>query len=74
MISPSPFLIAPRTPDPLLPAEAVAAQLGIKVETLANWRSNKRYSLEYVRVGRLIKYRQSAVDRFVESRSVGGAS
>lgn len=56
--------------DPLLTSRQAAAVLGVQEETLCNWRSTKRYSIEFVKVGRLVKYRQSALDRFIAARTV----
>ena len=47
--------------------------LGIAPATLAVWRCTKRYALPYVKVGRLIRYKQSDVEAFIESRiQLGG--
>ena len=51
--------------DPLLTAAQVSAQIGVKPETLEVWRSTRRYPLDFVKVGKLVRYRQSAVDRFL---------
>ena len=42
--------------------------LGIAPATLAVWRCTKRYKLPYVKVGRLIRYKESDVEAFIESR------
>ena len=56
--------------DPLLSEQQAAAQLGVKPSTLQVWRSTRRYPLAYVKVGRCVKYRASAVQEFIESRTV----
>lgn len=56
--------------DPLLSEEQAANQLGVKPTTLQVWRSTKRYSLAYVKVGRCVKYRASAIEAFIASRTV----
>lgn len=56
--------------DPLLSEQQVAEQLGVKPSTLQVWRSNRRYGLAYVKVGRCVKYRASAVQAFIDSRTV----
>ena len=56
--------------DPLLTEQQTADELGIKPTTLQVWRSTKRYSLPYVKVGRNVRYRASAVQAFIESRTV----
>ncbi|HEY8708301.1 MAG TPA: helix-turn-helix domain-containing protein [Burkholderiaceae bacterium] len=61
---------AARQPDPLRTPVEAAAQLGVQPNTLEVWRTNKRYTLAYVKVGRLVRYRQSAIDAFVDSRTV----
>ena len=48
--------------------------LGIETSTLAVWRSTKRYALPYIKVGRLIRYRESDVEAFIESRVQNGDS
>ena len=44
--------------------------LGISKETLAMWRCTKRYALPYIKVGRLVKYREADLVAFLESRRV----
>jgi excisionase family DNA binding protein len=58
-----------RHPD-LMPPAAAAAYLGVKESTLAVWRCTKRYPLPFVKVGRLVQYRKSALDAFLASRTV----
>ena len=53
--------------DPLRPPEEAARQLGVKIQTLTNWR-NQRIGPECVRLGgRVIRYRQSALDAYVKT-------
>lgn len=60
-----------KTPsDPLMDQRQAAEYLGLKPGTLEVWRSTKRYALAYVRIGRNIRYRQSALDAFLASRTV----
>lgn len=62
------------TNDNQLRNEAEAAQiLGVKTGTLQVWRSTKRYALAYVKVGRLVRYRQSDLEAFLASRTVEAA-
>jgi excisionase family DNA binding protein len=56
-------------PDPLLSRKEAAEYLGIDARTLANWKCSGRYRLPAVRVGRLVKYRKSALERFIEERT-----
>lgn len=50
----------------LSPVQA-AELLGVKEQTLANWRSTKRYPLPYVKIGRNVKYRLGDVENLIES-------
>ena len=58
--------------DPLLNEQAVAEQIGVKPTTLQVWRHTKRYDLSYVKVGRNVRYLQSAVDAFISARTQSG--
>lgn len=42
--------------------------LGLEPGTLSVWRSTQRYSLPFCKIGRLVKYRESDLLAFVESR------
>jgi len=55
----------------LLTAEEVADLLGVTTHTLAVWRSTGRYSLPYVKSGRLVRYRETDVHKFIEKRLCG---
>ena len=59
-----------QTTDPLLTQEQAAEALGVKPDTLSVWRCTKRYALAYVKVGRSVRYRRSAVEAFLASRTV----
>ena len=50
---------------------SAARYLGVEPRTMANWRSSKKYNIPYVKVGSLVKYRQSDLDDFLESRTMG---
>ena len=54
--------------DPLLSRRDAARLLGVKVETLEVWASTGRYNLPFVKVGRLVKYRFSDLQAFVQER------
>ncbi|MBU2766150.1 helix-turn-helix domain-containing protein [Acidithiobacillus ferrivorans] len=45
-----------------------AEVLGVKVSTLTNWRSTGRYSLPFIRVGRLIRYRVADLAAWIAKR------
>jgi excisionase family DNA binding protein len=55
----------------LFTPEQAANYLGLKPQTLANWRMTGRYQLPFLRCGRLIKYRSADLDQWLESRRVG---
>ena len=59
----------------LLDSEETANWLGLKNKhTLEIWRSTKRYpELEYIKVGRLVRYKREAVERFLDSRTISAA-
>jgi hypothetical protein len=59
--------------DPLRTEVEAAEALGVKPTTLQIWRCTKRYPLAYIKVGRLVRYRQSALDAFLTSRTQGEA-
>jgi excisionase family DNA binding protein len=58
----------------LLTREQAAEFLGLRPQTLAVWASTRRYALPMVKVGSLVRYRRSDLERFLESRTVGGNS
>jgi len=58
--------------SPLLDPNRAAEFLGVSRETLAVWRCTKRYPLPYIKVGRLVKYREADLAAFLESRRVSG--
>lgn len=58
------------TCDPLLNEVQAAEILGVKPATLQVWRSTRRYPLDYVKAGRLVRYRLSAVEKFIRTRTV----
>lgn len=51
----------------LTPHEA-AEMLQVKESTLRIWRYTKRYPLPYIKTGRLVRYKESDVRAFIESR------
>jgi len=53
----------------LLTAAQVGELLGVTPQTLAVWRSTGRYSLRYVKSGRLVRYREEDVHAFIVSRT-----
>ena len=58
----------------LLNRKEAAEYLGLAENTLAVWKSTRRYDLPVVMVGRLPRYRQSDLDSWLASRTVGVAA
>lgn len=56
--------------EQMLSREQAAAFLGVKPQTLAVWASTHRYGLRFFKIGRLARYKQSDLERFIESRAV----
>ncbi len=59
-----------QTRTDLLTRKQAAEYLGITPRTLAVWACVKRYGLPYVKIGRLVKYRRSDLDSFIEHRTI----
>jgi len=60
--------------DPLLTPPEAAAYIGVTENTLSVWRCVGRYAIPYIKSGRLVKYRKSALDAFLDRRTVGGGA
>jgi excisionase family DNA binding protein len=54
----------------LLTPEEAAKILGLSVETLNVWRATKRYNLPYVKTGRLVRYKHSDIEAFIQARTI----
>ncbi len=52
--------------------EFASEYLDVKRGTLQVWRCTKRYPLPYVKVGRLVRYRMSDLEAFLQARTMGG--
>jgi excisionase family DNA binding protein len=52
----------------LLSTEEAAEYIGVQPQTLALWRSTGRYRIPYLKIGRLVRYRQSDLDVWLSSR------
>jgi predicted DNA-binding transcriptional regulator AlpA len=52
--------------DPIATSEL----LGVTRGTLAGWRCTKRYDLPFVKIGRVIRYRDSDIQNFLEQHTV----
>lgn len=62
--------VSSRNTSNLLNNEEAAGYLGVAPNSLAVWRTTKRYPIPYVKVGRLVKYRVADLNAFLESRTV----
>lgn len=58
--------------DPLLTPSEAAAYIGVTENTLSVWRCVGRYNIQFVKVGRLVRYRKSALESFLDRRTHGG--
>lgn len=63
-----------RKSDQLLTPAGFASEYGIPEGTQAVWRCTGRYSLPYLKIGRLVRYRRSEIEAWLSARSMGGAS
>jgi len=66
----TPAKLASGASSNLLTPEEVAEQIGLSVETLAQWRSQKK-GIPFVKVSRnCVRYRKSDLDDWIEERIV----
>jgi excisionase family DNA binding protein len=56
-------------PRELLDEKQAAEHLTVSPGTLSVWRSTGRYNLPFVKVGRMVRYRLSDLDAWLEARS-----
>ncbi len=56
----------------LLNRKEAAEYLGTTEGTLAVWACAKRYGLPFIKVGRLVKYRLTDLEAFLDSRTQNG--
>jgi excisionase family DNA binding protein len=54
----------------LLNTDEAAALVGAKPSTLSIWRCTKRHNIPFVRVGRLVRYREQDVLGWLERNTV----
>lgn len=59
-------------PTQLLTRKLAAEFLGVQENTLAVWATNKRYNLPFYKVGRLVKYKISDLEKFISENQKGG--
>jgi hypothetical protein len=58
----------------LLSRPQAAEYLGVRPQTLAAWQCTGRYNLPLIHVGRLVKYRQSDLERWLLERTSNNGS
>lgn len=64
------FVSSHKNQSNLLTNEEAAEYLGVAPNSLAVWRTTKRYQIPYVKVGRLVKYRLPDLEAFLNSRTI----
>lgn len=57
--------------DKLLSRKEASEFLGCKENTLAVWATNQRYDLPFYKVGRLVKYKLSDLENFIDKNQQG---
>lgn len=62
-------VIKQQSHDPLLTPIEAAEYIGVSKDTLSVWRSVGRYQIPFIKSGRLVKYRKSALDAFLDRRT-----
>jgi excisionase family DNA binding protein len=56
--------------DPLFNNDQSANYIGVTPRTMEVWRCTKRHKIPYIKVGRLVKYRKSSLDTFLNQQTV----
>lgn len=56
-------------PDPLRTIQELADQLGVPVTTVYRWRSAGKPCPRAIRVGKHLRFRQSAIDAFLDAQA-----
>jgi excisionase family DNA binding protein len=59
--------------DELLDYKGGALFLGVRRGTLQVWVCTGRYGVPYLKIGRLVRFRKSALAAWMQSRERGGA-
>ena len=57
-------------PDDRLRRQDAAIYLGVTPGTLEVWASTGRYGIPYTKIGKLVYYRRSDLDDWIDSRTV----
>ena len=56
--------------NPLFTPSEAATYIGVTENTLSVWRCVGRYAIPFIKVGRLVRYRVSDLDAWLESRTL----
>ncbi|MGB0893160.1 MAG: helix-turn-helix domain-containing protein [Parashewanella sp.] len=52
--------------EKLLSPDEAAQVLGVSKHTLCTWRCTGRHQINYLKIGRLVKYRANDLEKFIE--------
>ena len=64
-----PAVINKQQSTPLLSPIEAARYIGVTGNTLAVWRCVGRYDIPFIKIGRLVRYRVSDLEAWMESRT-----
>ena len=56
--------------DPLFTSPEAAAYIRVSENTIVVWRCTGRYKIPFIKVGRLVRYRRSDLEAWLESRTL----
>lgn len=56
----------------LLNEDQAASVLQVKPNTLAVWRSTKRYAIPFVKIGACVRYKRADLEAFIQENRVEG--
>ena len=56
----------------LLNEEQAASVLQVKPNTLAVWRSTKRYAIPFVKIGACVRYKRADLEAYIQENRVEG--
>jgi excisionase family DNA binding protein len=63
--------LAQQSPSQLLTTDQAADMLGVRPNTLEQWRCAGKWGLRYVKMGRLIRYRLKDLEAWLDAHCVG---
>ena len=62
-------LILPQNTE-LLSSHQASIYIGVSPSTMEVWRCTKRYQIPFIKIGRLVRYRKSELDSFLDQQTV----